>query len=125
MLKAEIKPNGDKVSVSIEICGDLRHVCADVSTMIHAIDERLTENDPRLGHEFKVLFTKGFMDGVCFEVDREHMEHYLAEGDKSYRKNDSGSSALLELLNSLCEFMKDKNAELEKIKEDDDNDEAE
>ena len=125
MLKAEIKPNGDKTSISIEICGDLRHVCADLSAMIHAIDERLTENDPRLGHEFKVLFTKGFMDGICFGVDREHMEHYLAEGDKSYRKNDSGSGALLELLNSLCEFMKDKNAELEKIKEDDDNDEAE
>lgn len=125
MLKAEIKPNGDKTAISIEICEDLRHICAEVNAMIHAIDERLTENDPRLGHEFKVLFTKGFMDGVCFEVDREHMEHYLAEGDKSYHISDSNSNPLLELLNHMCEFMKDKNAELEKVKEDDDNDEAE
>lgn len=121
MLKAEIKPNGDKASVNIEIYGDLRHICADVSAMVHAIDERLTENDPRLGHEFKVLFTKRFMDGICFEVDREHMEHYLAEGDKNYhRKNDSDSISILELLKNLNKFMKDKNAELE----DDDNDEA-
>ena len=127
MLKAEIKPNGDKTSISIEICGDLRRVCADVSAMICAIDERLTKNDPRLGHEFKVLFTKGFMDGVCFGVDREHMEHYLAEGDKNYhiRKNDFDSDPFMKLLNDLCEFLKDKNAKLEKIEEDGDNDETE
>jgi len=128
MLKAEIKPNGDGQSVSIEIMGDLRRVCADVCAMIHSIDDRLTQNDHKLGHEFKVLLTKGFMDGICFGVDREHMNHYMAEGDTKYRidKKDFDCNPLMKLLDELCDFLKEKNVDLEKInRELEDDDEAE
>ena len=123
MLKAEVNEK-----VSIELSGDLRRVCADISTIICAVNERLTEKDPEMGHAFKVLFTKGFMDGVCFGDDREHMEHYLAEGDKMWKIRNK-DDAFEKLLDDLLEFLRDKNAQLDAIlarkEESEDDDEAE
>ena len=69
------------------------------------------------------------MDGMTFETDREHMEHYLAEADKRYiiRKDKADKPPFMKLLDDLIDFLKDKNATLEKINEalEDDDDEAE
>lgn len=104
--------------IEIEICGNLTQLCSELSQTINAIKERLAENSPELGHEFKVIFTKGFMDGVVFQEDREHMEHYLAEGDKLYKRTDKANAEVMEMLNGLIDFLKGKSAELKKAKND-------
>ena len=113
MLKIEV----NKSKCSIEIVADLQTLCADISTVLGAIDDKLTEQNAQIGHQFKILFTKGFMDGICFSTDREHMEHYLAEGDKSLtRKSDADESVddLSDFLDGFIRFLKAKRNELEK-----------
>lgn len=109
MLK--IKTNEEHIE--IEMCGNLPQLCSELAQVINAIKDRLAENDHALGHEFKVVFTKGFMDGVVFQEDREHMEHYLAEGDK---KCDKTRNEAVDMLNGLIDFLKEKSAGLKKAK---------
>ena len=130
MLKAEVNKN----HVNIEINANLPTLCADLAKILSSINDRLSENDPSLGHEFRVLFTKGYMDGVCFDDDREHMEHYLAEGDKDYKKvtekgnrENSPLELLNEVLDDFLKFLESKHEELERQKKgmEDSDDEAE
>lgn len=111
-----LKIKADDKHIEIEICGNLTQLCAEISQALNGIKERLTENDPKLGHEFKVIFTKGFMDGVVFQEDREHMEHYLAEGDKNYKRASESREEVVEMLNGLIDFLKQKSAEMKKAK---------
>lgn len=111
MLKAEITNEETKV----EIKGTLPEICSGLARIISAINERLTENDSDLGFKFRVMFTKGFMDGICFDDDPEHMKHYLEVGTKAKEKN----KELEKLLDGLLDFLKDFNKKLE------DEDEAE
>lgn len=112
MLKAEIN---DKVT-KIEITGSLANICSDISRIISAINERITEHSPERGHEFKLLFTKGFMDGICFKDDREHMEHYLAEADDAHRKSEEAKEnvpdGFPEFLDGFIKFLQGKLGEL-------------
>lgn len=110
MLKSEITKEHTKV----EINGTLTDICADLTRILHAINERLSEKDHETGHAFRVLFTKGFMDGICFGDDREHMEHYLAEGDRTLKK---GKDDFVEFLEGFIEFLKEKRDELEREKD--------
>lgn len=64
---------------------------------------------------FRVMFTKGFMDGICFDDDREQMEHYLAEGDKNVKKNKEKREELSEALDDFLDFLKEKLEGLEKF----------
>lgn len=122
MLKIEC--NNEKCK--IEVAGNISTLCADLSVIIKGIDEKLTENDPELGHYFKVMFTKGFMDGLCFTTDREHMEHFLAEGDETLKKQKKEEDPFMKLLDDLINYLQDKNATLEKlIKKDEDEHETE
>ncbi len=117
MLKAEVTDKYTK----LEIVGDLKHICIDLAHILSAVNERLSERDEKLGHEFRMIFTKAFMDGVCFDDDREHMNHYLAEADK--RETESKSTAektsddFVDFLCGFIDFLKDKRDELEKANE--------
>ena len=113
MLKAEVN---DKTT-SIEICGNLQDICVDLTRILSAINERLSEKDHELGHTFRVVFTKGFMDGVCFDDDREHMEHYLAEGDQNEARNKKKGESFAEFLEGFIDFLKERRDELEKANE--------
>lgn len=113
-----LKIKTDDKHIEIEICGRLPQICSELSQALNGIKDRLTANDPKLGHEFKVLFTKGFMDGVVFQEDREHMEHYLAEGDKSYKIASEARNEAVDMLNDLIDFLKEKSAEMKKAKSD-------
>ncbi len=93
MLKAEV----DKVTTKIEICGDLQSLCNDLANLLRGINGKLNEHSSDMGHQFRVLFTTGFMDGICFDSDREHMEAYLEEGDKMH-KTGKALETLLKLL---------------------------
>lgn len=117
MLKAEVTEKYTKV----EIVGSLPTICADVAHILSAINERLTENSAELGHEFRVMLTKGYMDGVCFDDDREHMEHYLAEGDSRVKKQ----KTLQDAADDFLSFLNDKLEELKKFVGEDKKDEAE
>ena len=113
MLKAEVN---DKTT-SIEICGNLQDMCVDLTRILSAINERLSEKDHAVGHAFRVMFTKGFMDGICFDDDREHMEHYLAEGDRNADRNKKKSESFAEFLEGFIDFLKEQRDELEKANE--------
>jgi len=102
--------------IEIEICGSITQLCSELSQVINGIKERLAENSPELGHEFKVVFTKGFMDGIVFQEDREHMEHYLAEGDKKIKIAREARNEAVDMLNDLIDFLKEKSAGLKKAK---------
>lgn len=111
MLKAEV----NEKTTSIEINGTLPQICTDLTRILSAINERLSQNDPEIGHEFRVVFTYGFMNGICFDDDREHMEHYLAEGKKKCEKNDKAKQ-VVEFLEGFIDFLKEKRSELENAK---------
>lgn len=113
-----LKIKTDDKHIEIEICGNLPQICSELSCVINGIKDRLAENSPELGHEFKVVFTKGFMDGVVFQEDREHMEHYLAEGDKKIKFAREARNEAVDMLNDLIDFLKGKSAELKKAKND-------
>lgn len=117
MFKADVNDEYTK----LEIVGDLKGICTDLANILRAVNERLSEKDAKLGHEFRMIFTKGFMDGVCFNDDREHMEHYLAEGDKLFSKK---KDDLSEVLDDFIDFLKEKLEGLEKFNREKD-DEAE
>lgn len=111
MLKADV----NKEFTKLEIVGDLKDICTDLTHILSAINERLSEKDAEIGHMFRVMFTKGFMDGICFDDDREHMEHYLAEGDKNVKKNKEKREELSEALDDFLDFLKEKLDGLEKF----------
>lgn len=115
MLKVEIT----KGKCDIDLVGNLQTLCADISTLIRVVNDKLTKQDVELGHTFKILFTKGFMDGICFETDREHMEHYLAEGDAEFsgdedKKEDNAKLDIDAFLDGFIQFLKDKRDSLER-----------
>lgn len=111
MLKAEIT----KETTKLEIMGTLPDICTDLTNVLRAINERLSEKDHELGHKFRVVFTKGFMDGICFDDDREHMEHYLAEADEKEKKAKGKLGEFNEFLDDFLNWLKEKNEELEKF----------
>lgn len=111
MFKADVNDKYTK----LEIVGDLKDICADLSRILVAVNERLSEKDEKLGHDFRMMFTKGFMDGICFDDDREHMEHYLAEGDKLMEKKKVKKDELSEVLDDFLGFLKEKLEGLEKF----------
>lgn len=111
MFKADVNDKYTK----LEIVGDLKDICVDLTRILSAINERLSEKNEKLGHDFRMMFTKGFMDGVCFDDDREHMEHYLAEGDKLAEKNNAKKEELSEALDDFLDFLKEKLDDLEKF----------
>lgn len=120
MLKAEV----NNKHISLEIVGDVYRICADISHIISTANDKISKSDPKLGHYFRVLFTKGFMDGVCFEDDREHMNHYLAEGDEMFDKSeekedvaDNKKEDFADFLDGFIGFLKNKRNELEKDNE--------
>lgn len=127
MLKADV----NKEFTKLEIVGDLKDICTDITRILSAVNERLSEKNEKLGHDFRMIFTKGFMDGICFDDDREHMEHYLAEGDKLVEKNKAKEKELSEVLDGFIDFLKEKLDGLEKFnkafeeEEEKDDDEAE
>ena len=111
MFKADVNDKYTK----IEIVGDLKDICTDLSRILLAVNEKLSEKSEKIGHAFRMMFTKGFMDGVCFDDDREHMEHYLAEGDKLAEKNNAKKEELSEVLDDFLDFLKEKLDDLEKF----------
>lgn len=111
MFKADVNDKYTK----IEIVGDLKDICTDLSRILLAVNEKLSEKSEKIGHDFRMMFTKGFMDGVCFDDDREHMEHYLAEGDKLAEKNNAKKEELSEALDDFLDFLKEKLDDLEKF----------
>ena len=112
MLKAEVT----KETTTIEIMGTLPEICTDLTNILRAVNERLSEKDHELGHKFRVVFTKGFMDGICFEDDRQHMEHYLAEADEKEKKSKEKLGDFAELLDDFIGWLKEKRSDLEKAK---------
>lgn len=104
MFKADVNDKYTK----LEIVGDLKSICTDLSRILLAVNVRLSEKNEKLGHDFRMMFTKGFMDGICFDDDREHMEHYLAEGDKLMEKNKAKKDELSEVLDDFLDFLKEK-----------------
>jgi len=124
MLNAEVTKETTKVIIR----GDLTDICSDLANIISAINERLTERDSKLGYTFRLMFTKGFMDGICFKDDAEHMKHYLEEANKREEKH----KEVREMMDDFLDFLKGKLDELEKFnksmgedEEREDNDEAE
>lgn len=113
MLKADVT----KEYTKLEIVGDLKDICVDLTHVLSAINERLSERDSGVGHAFRVMFTKGFMDGICFDDDREHMEHYLAEGDKNEERNKEKSESFDEFVEDFIDFLKKRRDELGKANE--------
>lgn len=119
MLKAEVTEK----TTTLSMVGDVYRICADISHVISAVNKEITESDPKLGHYFRVLFTRGFMDGICFSDDREHMNHYLAEGDKMFDKSEEKEDVadkeegFAEFLDGFIGFLKNKRDELEKANE--------
>lgn len=113
-----LKIKTDDKHIEIEVCGNLPQICSELAQTINGIKDRLAESDPKVGHEFKVIFTKGFMDGVVFQEDREHMEHYLAEGDKKIKFAREARNEAVDMLNDLIDFLKGKSAEMKKAKND-------
>ena len=111
MLKAEVT----KETTKLEINGTLPDICTDLTNILRAVNERLSERDHELGHKFRVVFTKGFMDGICFEDDRQHMEHYLAEADEKEKKAKEKLGGFAELLDDFIDWLKEKNEALEKF----------
>jgi len=122
MLKADVNDKYTK----LEIVGDMKDICTDLTRILSAINERLSEKSDKIGHDFRMMFTKGFMDGICFDDDREHMEHYLAEGDKLMEKNKAKKDELSEALDGFLDFLKEKLEGLNKaFEEKEKDDEAE
>lgn len=113
MLKADVNNEFCK----LELCGDLQDICVDLTRVLSAINEKLTEKSPAVGHAFRVVFTKGYMDGVCFDDDREHMEHYLAEGDRNEERNKKKGKSLADFLEGFIDYLKEWRDELEKANE--------
>lgn len=114
-----LKANVTKEKIEMEVVGSLAEICADLSKILCAVNEKLTENDVKVGHAFRVMFTKGYMDGICFDDDPEHMKHYLEEGNGKVKKtcgDDDLRKALLDFLNDKLNTFK---------KQLEDNDEAE
>lgn len=111
MLKAEVT----KEYTKLEITGTLTDICTDLTNIMRAINERLSDKDHELGHQFRMIFTKGFMDGICFEDDREHMEHYLAEADEKEKKSKEKLDGFTEFLGDFLSYLKEKNEALEKF----------
>jgi len=103
--------------------GDITTICADLSRILSSMNEELSKGDPKTAHLFRVMFTKGFMDGICFDDDREHMEHYLEEGDERFKRATEASKEieksrdLADAVNGVIEFLKEKRAELVRAKE--------
>lgn len=100
MLKAETK----KGHTTILADGNIVEICTDLACILRAINESLTNKSPEAGHAFKVAFTGAFMKGTCFDDDREHMNHYLAEAEKAREDKPTG-----ETLDDLCDRLKDFN----------------
>lgn len=118
-----IKVNEGHVEMTIQ--GTMPTICADFAIAMKAVYDRLNEN-PETGHTFKVNMVKGMMDGIFFGEDREHMNHYLAEGDKKYAKVAGRHAEFTTPLDDLIDFLKDKRGILEEIdSESEDDDEAE
>lgn len=113
----------DDKHIEMTTIGDIQTICADLSHVLSSLNQELSKSNPKIAHTFRVLFTKGFMDGVCFDDDREHMEHYLAEGDECSEKADEArkeiekSRELADAVNGVIEFLKQKRAELVRAKE--------
>jgi hypothetical protein len=112
-----LKANVNDKETSVEICGSLQDICVDLTRILSAINEKLSDKDHELGHMFRVMFTKGFMDGLCFDDDREHMEHYLAEGDRNVARNKKKSESFAEFVEGFIDFLKERHDELEKANE--------
>ena len=110
MFKAKVT----KENTEIEFNGTMPDICSALGNILHAVNENFSQKDPKLGHEFRVIFTKGFMDGFMFEDDREHMNHYLAEGDKREKEKPRvkvvkvDASNLSEMLNDFVGWMKER-----------------
>lgn len=79
MLKAEVT----KESTSVEIIGSLPDICSDLTHIIRGIIEKLEESDAEVALQFKVMFASGFVSGVVFGEDKEHMNHYIELGKGS------------------------------------------
>lgn len=79
-----LKIDCNEGKVRLEMKGNLQSVCAELSTIIHAIEESLREENDFLADTFRELFTKGYMDGICFGTDRKTMEEYLAKADENF-----------------------------------------
>lgn len=109
-----------KEHTKIEIAGNLPNICSDLTNVMHGIVEKLEEIDVKLAKDFKVMFTKGFMEGVVFGEDREHMEHYLAIGDGAEEKK----KTLQENVDDFLSFLNGKLEELKKFNGSEDEDEA-
>lgn len=103
-----LKVNIDGKKVYCEMVGDLNTICSDLSNILGAINDRLTQMDPEIGLAFKESFTKGFMDGICFGTDREHMEHYLSEADEARKREERKREGLSlgEVLSDFVDFLK-------------------
>jgi len=127
MLKVEIKSNDDgkTASVHVESYGGIEQICMDLSILLSSLNEKLTNANVEAGHQFKMLFTKGFMDGVCFDTDREHMEHYLAEADNACKRGANPDTPnLIKLMDELIACLKSENSKLSEIKKSLENDDA-
>lgn len=103
MLKANVTKEGTEVV----IVGTLAELCADLSRLLSAVNEKLTENDIELGHAFRVAFTKCFMDGVCFNDDPEHMKYYLEVGNSKVKKKQELQKSMNDFLDFLNDALND------------------
>ena len=107
--------------IKVESVGTLSDTCQALCKVIGALNEKIMDSAPEAAHEFKVLLTKAYMDGVCYEEDREHMNHYMAEGDKKYenatrkykdaKQKEQKFEDLFDSIVGLLKGLRDKNVE--------------
>lgn len=113
MFKAKVDSN----HVEIEIAENLEGICASIAKIISTVNERLSENDPKLGYMFRCVLTKGFMEGHCFNDDREHMEHYLADADRREETYNKSHGKIMEALDDLINAMRDARDSVQEAKD--------
>ena len=110
MFKAEV----GKERTKIELAGDICHICSDLSNLIHAVNGAIEEQNEEDAKKFRVMFTKGFMDGICFDVDRKTMDEYLKAADEAEERHNSPVAFIEKLIDSL----KEKRDEIARMKDD-------
>lgn len=101
MLKCEI--NDRKCSIIMK--GSLTDLCSELSIMMCHIVEELDKNN--LGKDFKLVFTKGFMDGIAFDEDRKTMEGYLKTADEKFKHATKAMDFPKDLLKDLRDLLSD------------------
>ena len=101
MLKCEI--NGTKCSIIMR--GSLTDFCSELSIIMSHIVKELDKHN--LGKDFKLVFTKGFMDGVAFGEDRKTMEGYLKTADERFKHADEKFKRDIDFLKDLRDLLSD------------------